>query len=819
MKKILVLILFLITGAMSFGKDGRKIEGMKFQSIDCYASGKSHKSFIPPPLQLKSGILRSATIQVDYVGFPTNAQKAFQYAVDIWKNLIYSPVPIHVKANWVSLATDVLGSCSPTDIKTDFNSTQIWNCYYPIALVEKMLGEEVNPVNDYEIDANFNKDFGNWYFGTDGNTPADQYDFVSVVLHEMAHGLGFIGNFYSSKDGKGGYSSGVDNFPAAFDLFVENKSGNKLINTKLFTNPSIPLNQNLTSGWLNFDLLVAGQLPKLYAPKKWDGGSSIYHLDDATYPAGTANALMTHASDMGEAIHDPGPYTMAIMNEIGWKNISIRHKPLKDIENVTSPISYDAQITSDYGLDSTKIFLVYSSNKFAKTDSVLLKANNIPEQFNAKLVQTKNGEIRYFFSATDVHKKRYVLPSNAPSNYLSFNIGIDHVDPVVTHDPIKYMLTNDLHAKIDVEATDNVGIKSVNVEYFVNGGNIMKFALQNDTLDHFTGDLSFAAGSVKDGDQVSYRIIATDVSSQSNPGSLPLSGYFKFYIDEIKSPVEKYVTDLNTPNSDFISSDFTIATPAGFDNPGLNSAHPYLSPDANNTEFNFTAMLKYPIILKEGGKMSYDEIVLVEPGEAGAKFGDTNFFDYVIVEGSTDGGVTWKPLLDGYDSNLQAAWAALFNGSMSGNNSTAVPTKDLFVYHEINLLANGNFKAGDTILVRFRLFSDPYSNGWGWIIDNLNIQDVGTAVSSILLSPGEVSLFPNPAKGKLNLQIQAEKKIHNLALKVYNSSGMMVNSLSFAVESNSFETAIDVSKLIPGLYLFALEPENGQVITRKILVQ
>jgi len=688
MKKILVLILFLITWAISFGKDGKKMEGIKLPPTVCYASGESHISYVKPPLHLKSGLAKEATILVDYVGFPENAQNAFQFAVDIWKNLIYSPVPIHVKANWVSLKKDVLGSCRPADYRTDFNSTQIWNCYYPIALVEKMLGEEVNSVNDYEIEASFNKDFSNWYFGTDGNTPADQYDFVSVVLHEMAHGLGFIGNFYSLS-GKGGYSSGVDKFSAVFDQLVENKIGEKLVNTTLFANPSVKLNQNLTSGWLNYDLLIEGALPRLYAPSKWDGGSSIYHLNDATYLPGDPNSLMTHASDMGEAIHAPGPFTMAILNEIGWKNISIKHTQLKDIEYATVPISYDAQIISDYGLDSTKIYLVYSTTKFVKADSVLLKATNIPELFNAKLVQIKNGEIRYFFSATDVKNKRYVLPSNAPSNYLSFNIGIDHIVPVVKHDPIKFMMTNDLHAKIDVETTDNIGIQSVKVEYFVNGGNIREFALQNDTLDHFTGDLSFAAGSVKDGDEVSYRIVATDNSSQNNIARSPLTGYYKFYIDEIKSPVEKYVTDFNKPNSDFISVDFTIATPAGFDNPGLNSAHPYLSPDADNTEFDFSTMLKYPIILKEGGKMSYDEIVLVEPGEAGAKFGDANFFDYVIVEGSTDGGVIWKPLLDGYDSGAKVSWSSLFNKAMSGNNSTSVPTKDLFVNRQIDLLANG----------------------------------------------------------------------------------------------------------------------------------
>ncbi|HEX7584956.1 MAG TPA: T9SS type A sorting domain-containing protein, partial [Prolixibacteraceae bacterium] len=228
---------------------------------------------------------------------------------------------------------------------------------------------------------------------------------------------------------------------------------------------------------------------------------------------------------------------------------------------------------------------------------------------------------------------------------------------------------------------------------------------------------------------------------------------------------------------------------------------------------------KYPIILKTGGKMSYDEIVLVEPGDPGAKLGDQNFWDYVIVEGSSDSGTTWKPLLDGYDSNLQKSWYNLFISSVVGQNSTAISTKDLFVNHEIDLLANGNFKAGDTIQVRFRLFSDPYSNGWGWIIDNLKIQDLGTAVNPMLLSSGEVVIYPNPAKDRLNIQVQTKDNIHKLLLKAYNALGEQVYNQTFQVGSNLLESVIDVSKFVPGMYLFTVEPETGPVITRKILIQ
>jgi hypothetical protein len=809
----------VITG---IGQNSWKKEGLKLPLPVCYASTQSYHSFIRPPLvnteMLKSGQVKKATIDVSYIGFTPEQQIAFQYAVDIWQNMVYSPVPIRVKATMLSLDKNVLGRCGPTEYFKNFNSTQVWNCYYPVALVEKMLGEDVNLTTDYDLSATFNKDIPNWYFGTDGKTPDTQYDFVSTVLHELTHGLGFTGYFYTDR-GRGGY--GDDGLAAIYDQFVKNKSGVRLVNTAVFPNPSIALYQSLTSGWLEFDTKMPdGKFPRLYAPSLWDSGSSLYHLDDNSYLTGDPNSLMTPFTGKGEAIHDPGPNTLAMMYDMGWKTISIRHKQLKDVEfiSASNPVKLEAGIESDYDLDSTRIYLYYLTGKFTKTDSIPLKATNVPTVFNAQFPTTLSGEVRYYLSASNVKKRSYFFPSNAPTRYLSFKIGPDKDVPVLKHEPVKYMLTTNLSAKIDVEATDNMGIKSVYLEYFVNGGLIKTLPLNLVKNDLYTGNLAFPEGSLKDGDKVQYRVVAVDISSQSNTGRLPLSGYNTFYIQGIQKPVEKYVNNFNTQTLDFISSDFTISTVAGFDSPALNTAHPYTSPDTDEMNFNFTTLLKYPIILKSGGKMTYDEIVLVEPGDAGTKFGDENFWDYVIVEGSKDGGTTWKPFLDGYDSNSQKSWFDLFNSKMSGQNSTAVPTKDLFVKREINLLANGNFLAGDTVQIRFRLFSDPYSNGWGWMIDNLVIQDFGTSNNPLAMSSGEVMFFPNPTSGRLNVEFQTKNPVEKFYLKAFDSSGVQMFSKAFSSGSNHFQTSIDVHNFRKGLYLFVLEPENGQAITRKIVI-
>lgn len=824
MARKLVLMVFLMSVIGSYGQELWKKQGIKLPAVVCYASPKSYHSYVGPSGEylnlLKSGNLKTATIEVTYIDFTSEAQQAFQFAVNIWQNLVYSPVKIRVRATLKTLGKDVLGSCSPSDYFKNFNSTQIWNCYYPVALVEKMTGEDVNSKESFDIDASFNKSNPSWYFGTDGKCPADKYDFVSTVLHELTHGLGYSGFFFTSQ-GRGGYGN-ADNYPAIFDEFVQNKTGARLVNTSLFQNPSVALYQGLTSGWLEFNTKLAEtKLPRLYAPSTFDGGSSIYHLDDATYVTGDPNSLMTPFTGKGEAIHDPGPHSLAMMYDMGWKTVSIKHQNLKDVEFIspTSPITVEARIESDYNLDSTRVYLYYLSGKFTKTDSVLMKATTVPTVFKAQLPTNLIGAVRYYFSASDVKKRSFVFPSGAPGRYLGFKVGPDTDSPVITHDPIRYMVTSNLNSKISAQVTDNMGIKSVNLEYFVNGGAIKTIVLKNDSADMYSANLAFPTGSVKDGDKVSYRIVATDISSNQNIGRQPLSGYNTFNLFEIQKPVDKYLNNFNTPGLDFISSDFTITTVSGFDSPSLNSAHPYVSPDKDNTNFNFTTVLKYPIILKQGGKMSFDEIVLVEPGDPGTKFGDENFFDYVISEGSKDGGKTWKPLLDGYDSSAQQSWFNLFNSSMSGQNSTAVPTKNLFVKRTVDLLANGNFQVGDTIQIRFRLFSDPYAHGWGWMIDNLSIQDFGTGSNSFDFSPGEVAYYPNPATDQLTLSVSAKQTIQKCILKAYNSEGKLILTKDLVVEGNSFQTKIDVSGFGHGLYLFALEIEGGNSIVRKIMIK
>lgn len=142
----------------------------------------------------------SATFDVTYSGFTTEARAAFQHAVDIWSVNLRSDVTIRVDAHFENLgANDLLGQAGPSSVHANFSGAPENNVWYIDALADALHGAD-NGSGDPDIVAQFNSEFENWYFGLDGNPGNNEFDFVSVVLHELGHGLGFLGSADVEKD-------------------------------------------------------------------------------------------------------------------------------------------------------------------------------------------------------------------------------------------------------------------------------------------------------------------------------------------------------------------------------------------------------------------------------------------------------------------------------------------------------------------------------------------------------------------------------------------------------------------------------------------
>ncbi len=821
-KSIFIVLLFSLAGIISNGQQLKSKSGLDFPRPVCYASDKIERTFIPPSesFLLKSGEPKS-NIEVNYISFPTEARIAFEHAVGIWESIIESDVTIRMVALWSDdLEDKVLGSCGPETYYANFPNAPYDNVFYAVALAEKIANKELNGDSRYDIVANFSSKI-NWYFGIDGGSSDDQYDFVSVVLHEIAHGLGFTGFFFVNNT-IGGYGYFNSGDIASFDQLIVNSSGTQLLDPTEYPIYSRALGDALQSERLYAHSPVAmnannGYRPRLYAPAEYDGGSSIYHLNESTYPAGTPNSLMTYAIGRSEAIHDPGPLTQGIMEDIGWSSLTIHFDPPKDKE-IVQPIVFNASFESDYALDSSALYVIYSTDGFqSQSDTLKLVSGSEDGMFSATLVPDENTNIiTYYVEANDVKNRIKYSPSLAPNEYHQVKFGPDTEQPVISHTPINYFLNNGNSLELTAEVDDNLGIDTVYVEYWINTVLQPAFGLTLKEGDTYSAEFPFNLETLNDGDSIYYKIYAVDSSAARNMVQHPETGeILSFNVEGVFEPVNQYITDFNSQTPDFLIFDFDIYTANNFENGALHSPHPYPNPGVDNEDYNFSTLLKHPIIINESGTMTYDEVVLVEPGG----YDDYNLFqlwDYVIVEGSKDLGETWLPLVDGYDSGDNALWEQSYNSSFSDMDSRAIGKSEWFKPREISLLQNENFEVGDTILLRFRLYSDPYATGWGWAIDNLSIQQpLSAGITG--LSEDDVKIYPNPFNNIINLQLNSDESIDELKLEVFNLFGQVVYSLEERSIFGYLNKEIDLSQLGSGIFLVKLSESGKQVYSKKLI--
>lgn len=278
----------------------------------------------------------AATFVVTYTGFDAypDAEAAYQSAVDLWATHVASAVPIVVTAEFLPLGTGVLGAAGPFLIR-NFAGAPRTNVWYPFALADAIAGTNLAP-GGTDIQSRFSSNFSNWYFGTDGLPPASKYDFRSVVLHELGHGLGFSGSARWDDgatagrcdavlgNGCWGYNGNTFGGSAQiFDVLVEAGDGTPLLDTGVYANPSAALGTLLLSRdvWVRgprIGALPATERGKLWAPVGWQAGSSYSHWDESLYPRGSANAPMSPQIGPGESFSTPGPLTCAFFADMGW---------------------------------------------------------------------------------------------------------------------------------------------------------------------------------------------------------------------------------------------------------------------------------------------------------------------------------------------------------------------------------------------------------------------------------------------------------------------------------------------------------------------
>lgn len=235
---------------------------------------------------------------------------AFQAAADVWGDILDSDVPIPIEAVMDPLFCDpgsaVLGAAGPTIVFRDFPGDVRPETWHTVALANSLSGVELTGTGEANMQAIFNSAIMgdpdclgglDWWYGDPAQRPGGTIPFVTVVEHELAHGLGFT-TFYNR--GTGEKLLGFDD---TYLMNLEDHSTQRLW-------PQISDAERVASSTDEGDLhwvgrnvvndsgaLSAGRHPsghvRMFAPGAFQQGSSVSHFDSILSPNELMEPILT----------------------------------------------------------------------------------------------------------------------------------------------------------------------------------------------------------------------------------------------------------------------------------------------------------------------------------------------------------------------------------------------------------------------------------------------------------------------------------------------------------------------------------------------
>jgi hypothetical protein len=322
----------------------------------------------------------------------------FQAAANAWAAKITSNVAIKVGANFDPLTPcdssgGVLGAAGPTAVFKLSSPPAGYqaNTWYPVAEAEAVQNTNLNTTEN-EIDAQFNSSVDTgclgggsrfWYGTTSPSPDGNKLNLMTVVLHELGHGLGFLSLVCDDPSGCGsgspqgallGGSQDIWNFflkDGSSGLLWKDMSNAQRAQSMKNDQHLVWNGANVTAGIPTFQPGGAGvdagtQRIKMYAPNPVELGSTVSHFD-AT--ASSPNLLMEPAIQDDFNNLD---LTVALLQDIGWVTASggVNHAPT--LNSITNP----AAILEDAAQQTVSLSGIGDGDGGAQTLTVTASSNN-----------------------------------------------------------------------------------------------------------------------------------------------------------------------------------------------------------------------------------------------------------------------------------------------------------------------------------------------------------------------------------------------------------------------------------------------------------
>jgi len=207
---------------------------------------------------------------------------------------------------------------------------------------------------------------------------------------------------------------------------------------------------------------------------------------------------------------------------------AISHAKLPNTENLNGPYVVNCVITpatAPLVLGETK--LLWSRNNTVITDSIVM-TNSSGNNWTANIPGNGTAAIyRYYIKTLDTAGRTGKLPGTAPTELFSFYAATDTTSPVLTHTPLQNTPKTLWPATVTASATDNIGIDSVWVNWYINNTStgIRTFRLNNTTGNNYSALFNSVPPDVNFNDSIFYRIVAQDAGSLHKKDSTQLYSF------------------------------------------------------------------------------------------------------------------------------------------------------------------------------------------------------------------------------------------------------------------------------------------------------
>ncbi len=253
-----------------------------------------------------------------YYSVPDSVQVVVEAAFDVWDKILINPIPIHIDVYWESMSGGTLASAGSDRVFKNFKNAPLREVWYPSALADALAGESVNK-NNPDIVLRINRN-AEWNLDYTGAQNYRYYDMLSVIIHEIAHGIGFMSSFEAS--GSGNVKWGIQNLPFVYDRYIVNQEGHGLVDNRFYTSDSEALYKAVTEEDVFFQIDSGAHReprPRLHTENPFSSGASLSHISSRqNLQPDNGDRLMLPSLSLGARYHFPGNGILAILFQMGW---------------------------------------------------------------------------------------------------------------------------------------------------------------------------------------------------------------------------------------------------------------------------------------------------------------------------------------------------------------------------------------------------------------------------------------------------------------------------------------------------------------------